>query len=35
MSNLAHYVNLAESEGYEMGRDVHVSRNGNLIQLVE
>jgi ribonuclease J len=35
MSNLAHYVNLAESEGYEMGRDLHVSRNGNLIQLVE
>ncbi|MFB6125977.1 MAG: RNase J family beta-CASP ribonuclease [Halolamina sp.] len=29
------YVNLAESEGYELGEDLHVTRNGNTIQLVE
>ncbi|RQG91203.1 ribonuclease J [Natrarchaeobius halalkaliphilus] len=29
------YVSLCESEGYQLGRDVHVTRNGNLIQLVE
>jgi len=35
LSHVAHYVNLAESEGYSLGRDLHVSRNGNLIQIVE
>ncbi len=35
MSNVAHYVNLAEGQGYRTGRDLHVSRNGNTIQLVE
>ncbi len=35
LQHLANYVDLAESEGYKMGRDVHVTRNGNLIQLVE
>jgi ribonuclease J len=35
MSGFSDYVNLAESEGYEMGRDLHVSRNGNIISLVE
>ncbi|MGQ4555295.1 RNase J family beta-CASP ribonuclease [Halobellus sp. GM3] len=29
------YVDLAESQGYTMGRDLHVTRNGNMIQLVE
>jgi ribonuclease J len=27
-------VNLAESEGYQVGRDLHITRNGNRIQLV-
>ena len=35
LKGLSGYVNLCENEGYKMGRDVHVSRNGNLIQLVE
>ena len=35
LKGLSGYVNLCESEGYRMGRDVHVSRNGNLIQLVD
>ncbi|WP_256300194.1 ribonuclease J [Haloarchaeobius salinus] len=35
MSGFSGYVNLAESEGYKMGRDLHVTRNGNLIQLTE
>ncbi|WP_092633614.1 ribonuclease J [Haloplanus vescus] len=29
------YVDLAESEGYAVGRDLHITRNGNMIQLVE
>jgi ribonuclease J len=28
-------VNLCESQGYKVGRDLHVTRNGNLITLVE
>jgi ribonuclease J len=35
LAGISSYVTLAESEGYEVGRDLHVSRNGNLIQLVE
>ncbi len=35
MEGYAPYVNLAESEGYKVGRDLHISRNGNRIQLVE
>ncbi len=35
LKGLSGYVKLCESEGYRMGRDVHVSRNGNLIQLVD
>ncbi|MEF8830954.1 MAG: MBL fold metallo-hydrolase RNA specificity domain-containing protein, partial [Halobacteriales archaeon] len=35
LSEMSHYVNLAEDQGYEVGRDLHVTRNGNLIQLVE
>ncbi|MFB6095419.1 MAG: RNase J family beta-CASP ribonuclease [Halodesulfurarchaeum sp.] len=35
MAGYAPYVNLAEDLGYQVGRDLHVSRNGNRIQLVE
>ncbi|MFT4890918.1 MAG: ribonuclease J [Halobacteriales archaeon] len=35
MEGISEYVNLAESEGYSMGRDLHVTRNGKMIQLVE
>ncbi|WP_332899484.1 MULTISPECIES: ribonuclease J [unclassified Haladaptatus] len=35
MKGFAPYVDLAENEGYTMGRDLHVTRNGNIIQLVE
>jgi len=35
MSGFAPYVNLCENEGYRTGRDLHVTRNGNMIQLVE
>ena len=35
LQHVANYVDLAESEGYELDRDVHVSRNGNVIQLTE
>lgn len=34
-SGYAPYVNLAESEGYEVGRDLHISRNGNVITIVD
>ncbi|WEL18792.1 Ribonuclease J [Halorhabdus sp. SVX81] len=35
MGGFAPYVELAESEGYELGEDLHVTRNGNVITLVE
>jgi ribonuclease J len=35
LSGQAPYVNLAENSGYTVGRDLHLSRNGQLIQLVE
>jgi ribonuclease J len=35
MKGYAPYVDLCESQGYRLGRDLHASRNGNLIQLVE
>ncbi|WP_058366911.1 ribonuclease J [Haloparvum sedimenti] len=35
MKGLSPYVDLADSQGYELGRDLHVTRNGNTIQLVE
>jgi len=31
----ASYVDLAESEGYTLGEDLHLSRNGNVIQITE
>ncbi|MFB6111352.1 MAG: RNase J family beta-CASP ribonuclease [Halobacteriaceae archaeon] len=34
MQNQADYVDLAESAGYKLGRDLHVSRNGDTITLV-
>jgi ribonuclease J len=35
MAGFSGYVNLAESQGYELGEDLHVTSNGNTIQLVE
>jgi len=35
LEGFAPYVDLAESQGYALGRDLHVTRNGNIIQLVE
>ncbi|WP_411963870.1 RNase J family beta-CASP ribonuclease [Haloferax sp. YSMS24] len=35
LKGFAPYVDLAENQGYALGRDVHVTRNGNMIQLVE
>ncbi|MFC6824709.1 RNase J family beta-CASP ribonuclease [Halopelagius fulvigenes] len=35
LKGFAPYVDLAESQGYALGRDLHVTRNGNMIQLVE
>ncbi|MFC6989196.1 RNase J family beta-CASP ribonuclease [Haloplanus sp. GCM10025708] len=35
LAGFAPYVDLAEGQGYALGRDLHVTRNGNMIQLVE
>ena len=35
MEGFAPYVDLCENQGYAVGRDLHVTRNGNMIQLVE
>ncbi|SEN86486.1 ribonuclease J [Halorientalis persicus] len=35
MKGFAPYVDLAENMGYNLGRDLHVTRNGNLITLVD
>jgi len=35
MKGFSPYVDLAARKGYQLGRDIHVSRNGNVIQLVE
>jgi len=35
LGGFAPYVDLAEGQGYALGRDLHVTRNGNMIQLVE
>ncbi|MFB6192069.1 MAG: RNase J family beta-CASP ribonuclease [Haloarculaceae archaeon] len=35
MAGVSDYVDLASNQGYRLGRDLHVSRNGNTIQLVE
>ncbi|MFT4889463.1 MAG: ribonuclease J [Halobacteriales archaeon] len=34
MGGYSKYVDLAQSQGYELGRDLHVTSNGNTIQLV-
>jgi ribonuclease J len=34
MSGFSDYVDLAGNQGYKLGRDLHVSSNGNTIQLV-
>ena len=34
MSGFSGYVDLATSQGYKIGRDLHISANGNTIQLV-
>jgi Predicted hydrolase of the metallo-beta-lactamase superfamily len=34
MGGFSGYVDLATSQGYEIGRDLHISANGNTIQLV-
>ncbi len=35
LRGFSRYIDLAEDEGYSLGRDLHVTRNGNTIQLVE
>jgi len=35
LKGFAPYVDLAENMGYKVGRDLHITRNGNLIQLTE
>ncbi|MFC7210375.1 RNase J family beta-CASP ribonuclease [Natronoarchaeum sp. GCM10025321] len=35
MKGYSGYVDLASSQGYKLGRDLHVTRNGNRIQLVD
>jgi len=35
LKGFAPYVDLCEDMGYQMGRDLHVTRNGNMIQLTE
>jgi ribonuclease J len=34
MEGFAPYVELASDMGYELGRDLHVTRNGNIVELV-
>ena len=35
MKGMAPYAKLAKSQGYKIGRDLHMTENGNTIQLVE
>ena len=35
LKGFAPYVDLAENMGYKVGRDLHITRNGNLIQITE
>jgi ribonuclease J len=35
MKGFAPYATLAKNQGYELGRDLHVTSNGNMIQLTE
>jgi len=34
MSGFSGYVDLASEQGYTLGRDLHVTNNGNIIELV-
>ncbi len=34
MSGFSGYVELASNRGYTLGRDLHVTSNGNVIELV-
>jgi ribonuclease J len=34
MKGFSGYVDLAGNKGYDLGRDLHVTSNGNTIQLV-
>ncbi|GAB3414556.1 ribonuclease J [Haloparvum alkalitolerans] len=35
LKGLSGYVDLAKSQGYKQGRDLHVSANGNIVQITE
>jgi ribonuclease J len=35
ISGFSSYVNLAENNGYKVDRDLHIQRNGDIIQLVD
>ncbi|PSQ14315.1 ribonuclease J, partial [Halobacteriales archaeon QS_7_69_60] len=35
MSGYSDYVTLCENEGYQVGRDLHVSRNGDIVRITE
>jgi ribonuclease J len=35
MGGFSPYVELASNEGYQLGDDLHVTQNGNVIQLTE
>ncbi|MFC7027914.1 RNase J family beta-CASP ribonuclease [Halomicroarcula sp. GCM10025324] len=35
LEGFAPYVDLAENQGYKVGRDLHITRNGNMIQLTD
>jgi len=35
MSGFSDYVTLCENEGYQVGRDLHVSRNGDIVRITE
>jgi ribonuclease J len=34
MQGFSGYVDLASKQGYKLGRDLHVTSNGNILQLV-
>jgi ribonuclease J len=34
MEGYSGYVGLAKNQGYDLGRDLHVTQNGNVLQLV-
>jgi ribonuclease J len=34
MNGFSDYVDLAKNQGYKIGRDLHLTYNGNIIQIV-